>query len=162
LSGPDVISAALARHGVDPERLILEVTESRLMTDPDRAAGVLRRLAEIGVELSIDDFGTGYSSLAYLRRLSVDELKIDRTFVSDMCRSDSSAVIVRSIVQLAHNLGLQVVAEGVEDEQTIQALGDLGCDMAQGYFVSRPLAAERVVPWLAAFSGERTGTRAAG
>jgi len=119
-------------------------------------------MSALGVKVAIDDFGTGYSSLAYLRRLSVDELKIDRTFVSDMCRSDSSAVIVRSIVQLAHNLGLQVVAEGVEDEQTIQALRDLGCDMAQGYFVSRPLAAERVVPWLAAFSGERTGTRAAG
>jgi EAL domain-containing protein (putative c-di-GMP-specific phosphodiesterase class I) len=106
------------------------------------------------VKVAIDDFGTGYSSLAYLRRLSVDELKIDRTFVSDMCHSDSSAVIVRSTVQLAHNLGLRVVAEGVEDEQTMQALGDLGCDMAQGYVLSRPLTADRVVPWLAQYSGE--------
>ena len=113
------------------------------------------------MKVAIDDFGTGYSSLAYLRRLSVDELKIDRTFVSDMCTSESSAVIVRSIVQLAHNLGLRVVAEGVEDEQTMQALGALGCDMAQGYFVSRPLAADDVVPWLAQFSRELSSASSA-
>jgi diguanylate cyclase len=112
----------------------------------------VRALSALGVKVAIDDFGIGYSSLAYLKRLSVDELKIDRSFVSDMRESESSAVIVRSMVQLAHNLGLRVVAEGVEDGETMRALGDLGCDMAQGYFVSRPLAAGRVVPWLARFS----------
>ena len=104
------------------------------------------------MRIAIDDFGTGYSSLAYLKRLSVDELKIDRSFVLDMCESDSSAVIVRSIVQLAHNLGLEVVAEGVEDCGTMQMLAELGCDMAQGYYVSRPLPAERVLPWLEGFA----------
>jgi diguanylate cyclase (GGDEF)-like protein len=148
------IEALLDDSGIDPANLKLEITETTIMADPHHAEEVVRALSKLGVKVAIDDFGTGYSSLAYLRRLSVDELKIDRTFVSDMCRSDTSAVIVRSTVQLAHNLGLRVVAEGVEDEQTMQALGDLGCDMAQGYVLSRPLKADRVVPWLEQYSGE--------
>jgi diguanylate cyclase (GGDEF)-like protein len=155
------IEDLLDEFGMDPANLKLEITETTIMADPYHAEDVVRSMSALGVKVAIDDFGTGYSSLAYLRRLSVDELKIDRTFVSDMCRSDSSAVIVRSIIQLAHNLGLRVVAEGVEDEQTMQALHDLGCDMAQGYFVSRPLAPERVVPWLAGFSEECLGARTA-
>jgi diguanylate cyclase (GGDEF)-like protein len=146
------IEELLQTSGIAPQCLKLEITETTIMADPYHAEDVVRALSALGVKVAIDDFGTGYSSLAYLKRLSVDELKIDRSFVSDMRESESSAVIVRSMVQLAHNLGLRVVAEGVEDGETMRALGDLGCDMAQGYFVSRPLAAGRVVPWLARFS----------
>ena len=145
----------LTDAGLAPGCLKLEITETTIMADPYHAEDVVRALSTLGVKVAIDDFGTGYSSLSYLRRLSVDELKIDRSFVSDMASSESSAMIVRSIVQLAHNLGLRVVAEGVEDEATMRALADLGCDMAQGYFVSKPLPAERVVPWLADFSESR-------
>jgi diguanylate cyclase (GGDEF)-like protein len=146
------IEDLLSNASLPPSRLKLEITETTIMADPHHAEDVVRALSRLGVKVAIDDFGTGYSSLSYLRRLSVDELKIDRSFVSDMAGSESSAMIVRSIVQLAHNLGLRVVAEGVEDEATMRALAGLGCDMAQGYFVSRPLSADRVVPWLAEFS----------
>jgi EAL domain-containing protein (putative c-di-GMP-specific phosphodiesterase class I) len=140
---------------IEPSRLKLEITETTIMADPHHAEDVLGALSALGVRVAIDDFGTGYSSLAYLKRLSVDELKIDRSFVIDMRESESSAVIVRSIVQLAHNLGLTVVAEGVEDYDTMQTLGELGCDMAQGFYLSRPLSAEQVLPWLTEFPGGR-------
>jgi diguanylate cyclase (GGDEF)-like protein len=143
------IEELLATSRIAPSNLKLEITESTIMADPAHAENVVRALSALGVRIAIDDFGTGYSSLAYLKRLSVDELKIDRSFVSDMRESESSAVIVRSIIQLAHNLGLEVVAEGVEDPETMQMLRDLGCDMAQGYHVSRPMSGERVIPWLA-------------
>lgn len=108
------------------------------MSDPLRAMDTLSRLSAMGVRLSIDDFGTGYSSLAYLKRLPVDEIKIDRSFVMDMLTNDDDATIVRSVVDLGHNLNLQVVAEGVEDVDTWNLLRSIGCDVAQGYYLGRP------------------------
>jgi len=108
----------------------------------------LKRLHALGCKIAIDDYGTGYSSLAYLRRLPLNELKIDKSFVMGMARDSSDALIVRSTIDLAHNMGLAVVAEGVEDETTLERLRALGCDMVQGYYLSRPLKAEDIVPWM--------------
>ncbi|MDP9466364.1 MAG: bifunctional diguanylate cyclase/phosphodiesterase, partial [Actinomycetota bacterium] len=143
LTLPDTVAEILARHGLAPERLQLEVTESRLMSDPERSTAILGRLHELGVSLSIDDFGTGYSSLAYLQRLSVDELKIDKSFILQL-HETGNATIVRSTIELGHNLGLRVVAEGVEDQRSADALADMGCDMLQGYFIGRPGRAQVV------------------
>src|SRR4051794_14475655 len=132
----------LAKHEVEAELLELEITESMLMTDPARAEATLVRLRQIGLTLSIDDFGTGYSSLANLKRLPVDTIKIDKSFVIEMALDASDAAIVRSTIELAHNLGLEVVAEGVESEDAWRHLEALGCDYAQGYYLSRPLPAE--------------------
>jgi len=150
------IEDLLGDCGIPAACLKLEITETTIMADPHRAEDVVRALSALGVRIAIDDFGTGYSSLAYLKGLSVDELKIDRSFVVDMRQSESSAVIVRSMVQLAHNLGLKVVAEGVEDLETMRALEALGCDMVQGFYVSRPLPAQDVVSWVSAYSGGAT------
>ena len=135
------IPRLLAKHGVDARLLELEITESMLMLDPGRAQAVLERLSRIGLTLSVDDFGTGYSSLANLKRLPVDVIKIDKSFVMDMALDASDAAIVRSTIDLAHNLGLRVVAEGVESHQAWTYLTELGCDLAQGFYVSRPLPA---------------------
>lgn len=132
------VRALLQRHGAQAGALELEITETSLMQDPEGAGKILTEFAELGVRLSIDDFGTGYSSLAYLRMLPIHALKIDRAFVVDMTRGEQDAVIVRSIVGLAHNLGLQVIAEGVEDAATLQLLKQLQCDQAQGYYLGRP------------------------
>jgi EAL domain-containing protein (putative c-di-GMP-specific phosphodiesterase class I) len=148
VSFPEQVSALLAKHGVAPSRLMLEITESILMTDPARALRVLHGLDALGVRISIDDFGTGYSSLARLKDLPVHELKIDRAFVTSMQTVHSDAVIVRSTIDLARNLGLAVVAEGVEDRSVLDELGDLGCDAAQGYYLSRPVPAPDLVSWL--------------
>ncbi len=145
---PERVSALLAAHGVNPARLVLEITESTLMTDPARAQRVLRALDALGVRISIDDFGTGYSSLARLKELPVHELKIDRAFVTSMQTIHSDAVIVRSTIDLARNLGLAVVAEGVEDGSVLNELSDLGCDAAQGYYLSRPVPAAELLSWL--------------
>jgi len=145
-----MIGALLKRWGVPPVRLVVEITESSLMADAARAMEVLSRLRSMGVGISIDDFGTGYSSLAYLKRLPVDELKIDKSFVQHMAADDNDAAIVRSTIGLAHDLGLRVVAEGIEDEATWTLLAELGCDVAQGYFVSRPLPAAELGGWLQA------------
>ena len=123
-----------------PTALQLEITESMIMSDPERALAIVGRLSELGVRLSVDDFGTGYSSLANLKRLPIDELKIDRSFVSPMMQDESDLIIVRSTINLGHDLGLTVIAEGVEDELTLKRLATLGCDLAQGYHLSRPLA----------------------
>jgi EAL domain-containing protein (putative c-di-GMP-specific phosphodiesterase class I) len=132
-----------------PARLLLiEITESTIMTDPVHAMEILGRLNTMGVQLAIDDFGTGYSSMAYLKILPVDELKIDRSFISQMTSSTSDAVIVRSAVDLGRNLGLRVVAEGVEDLRTWRELEALGCNAIQGYYVSRPVPAEELISWL--------------
>src|SRR4051794_27368739 len=136
------IPRLLNRHGVDAELLELEITESMLMTDPARAEATLTRLSQIGLTLSVDDFGTGYSSLANLKRLPVDVIKIDKSFVIEMAVDASDAAIVRSTIELAHNLNLRVVAEGVESEDAWRHLEALGCDYAQGYYLSRPLPAE--------------------
>jgi len=135
------IPRLLQKHGVDASLLELEITESMLMLDPGRAQAVLERLSRIGLTLSVDDFGTGYSSLANLKRLPVDVIKIDKSFVMDMAIDASDAAIVRSTIDLAHNLGLRVVAEGVESHQAWTRLTELGCDLAQGFYVSRPLPA---------------------
>ena len=139
----------LERTGVEAERLELEITESALMLDPARAQVMLERLSAIGVRLSLDDFGTGYSSLANLKRLPVDVIKIDKSFVIDMPDDASDAAIVRSTIELGHNLGLVVVAEGVESHDAWRRLEELGCDLAQGYYVSRPLPAEAMTRLLA-------------
>ena len=136
---PNQISGLLREWDIEPRRLTLEITESAIMNDPVNALKIATELHDIGLRLSIDDFGTGYSSLAYLERLPVDELKIDRSFVMHMSRSENDAVIVRSVIDLAHNLGLKVVAEGIENKEHMDLLRELGCDIGQGYFITRPM-----------------------
>ncbi|MCV2490213.1 EAL domain-containing protein [Geodermatophilus sp. YIM 151500] len=145
---PDRVARLLRAHGVPAGLLRLEVTESAVMSDVARCTDVLQRLHDLGVSLSIDDFGTGYSSMVHLRRLPVDELKVDRSFVLGMTTSSADAVLVRTAVDLGHNLGLTVVAEGVEDEEHVAALRALGCDLAQGYHFARPMAAEALTALL--------------
>ena len=142
----DRIETLLAEHAVPASALELEITESVVMLDPERARTVLEALRRLGLRIAIDDYGTGYCALAYLRDLPVDELKLDRSFVARVATDPRSAAIVRSTVELAHALGLQVVAEGVEDRQTLDAVQGYGCDYAQGYYFSRPVPA-------AAFAG---------
>jgi EAL domain-containing protein (putative c-di-GMP-specific phosphodiesterase class I) len=132
-----------------PARLLeCEISEHTVMADPLRAMEVLGRLRAMGLRLALDDFGTGHSSLAYLKRLPLDEVKIDRSFVAGMTEDENDAVIVRSTIDLARNLGLDVVAEGVEDEATLRELGALRCDVAQGFHLSRPLPADQLAAWL--------------
>lgn len=139
----------LEKHGVDPVRLCLELTESTVMADPERARRILDRIVATGARVSIDDFGTGHSSLAYLKELPVHEVKIDRSFIADMALSRSNRMIVKATVQLAQSLGLQVVAEGVENAETHSALRGLGCDYGQGYFYGKALPADEVAALLA-------------
>ena len=141
---PDQVASQLATWQVPADLLVLEITESAVMADPDHALEVLGRLHHLGVGLAVDDFGTGYSSMAYLKELPVDELKIDRSFVSQMATSPSDAVIVRSTIDLGHNLGLRVVAEGVENQHAWRQLSALGCDIAQGYYLGRPMPASEL------------------
>ncbi len=133
---------------MNPAWLTLEITESVLMADPERAMKNLLRLRRLGMRLAIDDFGTGYSSLAYLQRLPVDEVKIDPSFVMGMTAEESSAAIVRATIELAHTLGFEVVAEGVENRPTWDLLLESGCDIVQGFYVSRPMPASAVEDWL--------------
>ena len=146
---PAKVMAVLQQHGTRPQALCLEITESAIMDDPQRAMLTLEQLRRLGIWLSIDDFGTGYSSLAYLKRLAVDELKIDKSFVMAMERDLDDAKIVRSTIELAHNLGLTVVAEGMETARTWRLLAALGCDEAQGYYISRPMPEDQLMGWLA-------------
>ncbi len=146
---PGAIRDLLAETGVAPEQLTLEITESAVMANPSDGLTILTELDRMGVRLAIDDFGTGYSSLAYLKRLPVDELKIDKSFVMDMEENESDAVIVRSTIDLAHNLGLRVTAEGVETREIWGTLTVLGCDRSQGYYMARPMPADRLARWLA-------------
>ena len=132
----------------DSHRLTVEVTESVMMAEPERMIASLDSLARSGVTISIDDFGTGYSSLAYLHRLPASEVKIDKSLASPITRSADAVTIVTAIIRLAHSLGLTVVAEGIEDQQTWDMLAALGCDVAQGYHVAHPLAAEEFDRWL--------------
>jgi diguanylate cyclase (GGDEF)-like protein len=145
---PEQVAERLAAFKVPPGSLVLEVTESAVMADPALALDVLGRLHALGVGLAVDDFGTGYSSMAYLKALPVDELKVDRSFVGHMTTSNSDAVIVRSTIDLGHNLGLHVVAEGVENRATWEQLAALGCDTAQGYHLGRPMPAAELEHWL--------------
>jgi EAL domain-containing protein (putative c-di-GMP-specific phosphodiesterase class I) len=146
---PDEVAALLAKWRVKPSRLELEVTESTILDDPLRARAVLIRLHKLGIRVAIDDFGSGYTSLGYLKRLPVDVLKIDKSFVLGMGADTQDAVIVRSAIELGHNLGLEVVAEGVEDADTWRELGRLGCDLGQGFYLSRPVLADDLGRWLA-------------
>jgi diguanylate cyclase (GGDEF)-like protein len=146
---PGLIEALLEETGVPPNQLELEITETTILADPFRVRQVLERLNEMGLRLSIDDFGTGYSSLAYLKRLPVHTIKIDRSFVMDMCENASDATIVRSTIDLGRNLGLEVVAEGVETQGAWDALCAHGCTLAQGYLISRPVPADDLLELLA-------------
>ena len=144
---PQKFELLLAKHAMPARAFCLEITESAIMDEPQRALATLDRLSAAGFKLSIDDFGTGYSSLAYLKRLPVDELKIDQSFVRNMKTDASDAMIVRSTIDLAHNLGLTVVAEGVETAQVWDLLRDLRCDQAQGYHMGRPMPASELADW---------------
>ena len=145
---PEHIAEIMQRHDFDPRQLILEITESAIMQDPEHGLAILQQLDQMGIQLAVDDFGTGYSSLAYLKRLPVRQLKIDRSFVRDMTQDPDDAMIVRSTIDLAHNLGLEVVAEGVENEATLKRLREHGCDQIQGYLISRPLSPEDFLRFL--------------
>ncbi len=150
LSLPNKIEQLLIEAELPASAISFEITEDATMIDPHRALDIMNRLNEMGLQLSIDDFGTGYSSLGYLKRLPVDEIKIDRSFVMDMETSENDAKIVHATIDLAHNLGLKVVAEGVETEYALNLLNSLNCDYAQGYYLSRPIPADELVTWLAA------------
>lgn len=143
----DFLGGMLEDWKVQPDWLTLEITESAIMIDPEQALAVVQRFHDMGVRLSLDDFGTGHSSLGYLKRLPIDELKIDKSFVFNMTEDQDDAVIVRSTIELAHNLGLKVVAEGIESEQHVQLLRGLGCEVGQGFHFSRPLPADEVTKW---------------
>jgi len=145
---PAKVAGLLAKWSVPPSQLTLEITENAIMIDPERALKILERLHNMGIRLSIDDFGTGYSSLVYLKKLPVTQIKIDRSFVTDMISDENDAIIVRSTIDLGHNLGCHIVAEGVETKEILQHLKALGCDCAQGYYLSRPVPAEELTTWL--------------
>ena len=157
---PDKLDALLSQYGAQAKGLCLEITESAMMDDPKRAEATLNRLSERGYTLSIDDFGTGYSSLAYLKRLPMRELKIDRSFVMGMAKDTDDAKIVRSTIDLAHNLGLRVVAEGVENAAVLAQLELLDCDEAQGYHIARPMPAADIRGWVVIWNAKRPGLNA--
>lgn len=146
---PKSIEGLLKKYEIPASLLHIEITESMMMSDPNRALRILQQLNDLGIHLAIDDFGTGYSSLAYLKRLPVKTLKIDRSFVMNMLEDKHNQVIVHSTVNLAHNLGLRVVAEGVESDEIMQSLQMIGCDAAQGYFIAKPMPATVTLEWLA-------------
>jgi len=145
---PDLIARRLEACEVSPASLTLEITETTVMAAPERAMEVLSRLKKMGLRLSLDDFGTGYSSLAYLKKLPVDELKIDKSFVMTMHAKEEDVAIVRMIIELAHVLGLKVVAEGVETQESLDRLLALGCDLAQGYYISQPISAQDILRFI--------------
>lgn len=145
---PTKVATILQESGLAPESLTLEITETAVMTDPVRALDVLSRLHSMGIKLSIDDFGTGYTSMSYLRQLPIDEIKIDKSFVLDLLKNHNDVVIVQSIIDLARNMGLQVVAEGIEDDETYRELINHKCDFAQGYYISRPLPLKELYLWV--------------
>lgn len=145
---PDVISGTVAATGVDPNWIVLEITESSVMIDPEKACDVLQRLSAMGFQISIDDYGTGYSSLAYLKKMPISELKIDRSFVTDILQSENDAVIVNATINLAHNLKIRVTAEGVEDEKILLKLAEYGCDLAQGYHINLPASIDSFNHWI--------------
>jgi predicted signal transduction protein with EAL and GGDEF domain len=156
---PNDLARLLTSWRLPAGSLELEITESTIMADHRRAQTILGRLSKMGVRLSIDDFGTGYSSLQYLQELPVDAIKIDKSFVMSMETDPGNATIVQSTVDLGHNLGLEVVAEGVEDMHTYNKLAALGCDYAQGYFLSKPLSPDKLTIWLEVFGGFPSDTQ---
>jgi EAL domain-containing protein (putative c-di-GMP-specific phosphodiesterase class I) len=153
LDFPTIVADRLAQAGVLPDLLTIEVTEGTVMAYPDRALAILKKLRVMGVHLSVDDYGTGYSTMAYLKNLPVHELKIDRAFITNLTTDHDDAVIVKSATDLGHNLGLSVLAEGVEDEATLQALKALGVDVAQGFHLARPMPGDLLQHWIADHHG---------
>jgi EAL domain-containing protein (putative c-di-GMP-specific phosphodiesterase class I) len=153
------IKGAFATWGAQPDWIQFELTESALMDDPAGSLKTLAQLKDLGAELFIDDFGTGYSSLSYLQKLPIDAIKVDQSFVGDMIRNHDSAVIVRSTVDLAHSLELEVVAEGVESRELWDHMVALGCDVAQGYYIGAPVPAEELAAWArqSPWGASRTG-----
>ncbi len=145
---PDLIAGVAVSTGIKPEWIILEITEGSVMTDPELSLDILERLNKMGYQLSIDDFGTGYSSLSYLKKMPLNELKIDRSFVQDILVSENDGVIVNATVNLAHNLGFHVTAEGVETEEIMEKLKTYGCDIAQGYYLSKPFSVSDFNKWM--------------
>jgi len=145
---PNTLGLLLNKYKIDPTLIELEITESTVMRDPVRAREVLDEISEMGFGVFIDDFGTGFSSLSYLKLLPVNSLKIDKSFVIEMMRDDNDKIIVQSTIELAHNLGLSVVAEGVEDKETLESLSELNCDYVQGYYLSVPLSSKDLIGWL--------------
>ncbi|MGH8354484.1 MAG: putative bifunctional diguanylate cyclase/phosphodiesterase [Pseudomonas sp.] len=143
------VAAQLHEHGVPPASLVVEITESAVMADPELAVNQLEQLCRLDVQLSIDDYGTGYSSMAQLKRLPVHELKIDQSFVQDLLSNRDDEIIVRSTIELGHNMDLKVVAEGVETPEVLERLREFGCDIAQGYLLSKPLPPAAFADWLA-------------
>jgi diguanylate cyclase (GGDEF)-like protein len=146
---PKLFAGLMDKYGASHDWLCLEITESAIMEDPKRALGILEELHQMGLSLSVDDFGTGYSSLAYLKKLPVSELKIDQSFVFHMAEDKDDATIVRSTIDLGHNMGLVVVAEGIENQATWDMLNAMGCDLAQGYFIGKPMATDALLKWVA-------------
>jgi EAL domain-containing protein (putative c-di-GMP-specific phosphodiesterase class I) len=144
----DEVTRLLRRYALPGHVLTLEVTESSVMADPARAVALLHQLRDLGVRLSVDDFGTGYSSLSYLKRLPVHEVKIDRSFVSGLREEGEDIAIVRAIIDLGRHLGLEVVAEGVEDQATWDLLASMGCDLVQGWHLGRAMPIDELAPWL--------------
>src|SRR5438045_1669188 len=145
---PSKVQSVLDKWNIDPRFVKIEITESSIMADPAHALAIMSMLQSMGIRLSVDDFGTGYSSLTHLRELPIDEIKIDKSFVHGMATSDADAAIVRTVIDLAHDLGKQVCAEGVEDAATQARLTEMGCDLAQGYWIARPLPAVQLDQWL--------------
>jgi EAL domain-containing protein (putative c-di-GMP-specific phosphodiesterase class I) len=145
---PAEVEEALARHGVPASLLRLEITEAAVIVDPEQSLARLHRLRDLGIRLSLDDFGTGFSSMTHLRTLPIDQLKVDRQFVGTMVTTEPDAVIVRAAIELGHNLGLSVVAEGVEDPDTLARVMGAGCSLAQGYYLARPMPPDEVLAWI--------------
>jgi diguanylate cyclase len=152
---PDVITGLLASSNLPASYITFEITEGSIIKDPDRALAIIVRLAKMGINISIDDFGTGYSSLSYLKKMPASELKIDQSFVQDMLKNENDAVIVRSTIDLAHNMGLKVVAEGVEDKEVADRLKLLGCDIIQGFYYSTPLTSSDCTDWIQSYLPEK-------
>jgi diguanylate cyclase (GGDEF)-like protein len=145
---PDLIAGVAASAAINPEWIMLEITEGSVMNDPESSLEIIERLHGMGYQFSIDDFGTGYSSLAYLKKMPLTELKIDKSFVMDIMSSENDATIVKAIINLAHNLGLHVTAEGVENKEIMAKLKDYGCDVAQGYYLNKPLSVTDFNKWM--------------
>ncbi len=151
---PNYVSELLAEHNIDADRVTLEITESAVMDDPVEAIKALKLLARMGIKLSIDDFGTGYSSMSQLRKTPLTELKIDKSFVLELPTNHEDQKIVKSIAQLAHNLGLSVVAEGVEELDTLEILRNNGIEYAQGYYISKPMHHDEVLAFVKDFNNK--------
>jgi len=147
-SVPDIIKAALSETRLSPEYLEAEITESVIMDQPERAVEQLSAIKDLGISIALDDFGTGYSSFSYMHRFPIDTLKIDRSFISDICKKTEHAEIVAAIIAMSHILQLRVIAEGIEEEEQLRLLADRDCDVVQGYLFSRPLPADEIAQLL--------------